>query len=214
MERLLGEMLGGGGGGSGTGCFGVSGDDGPVPGDAGDGDAGDAEPASADELYTFLKQYTAMGGSLDPTQAPPELGAVLKSLADGAGGADVLREMLVSGGPGATAFAAAMGSGGGGSPSNANATPNATSGTKPVPPVDREEIFPESGFVIKTVDDGGRKVCINVCGHFKIQQPASEWANGQVPANVETALANLEDPGTASRGSQIRGHAVLSLARL
>lgn len=61
-------------------------------------------------------------------------------------------------------------------------------------PADREEIFPEPGFVVKTVDDTGRKVFINVCGHFKIQAPGSDWANGVVPEAVENALANLDDP--------------------
>jgi hypothetical protein len=64
----------------------------------------------------------------------------------------------------------------------------------PSAPLDREEIVPEPGFVVKTVDDTGRKVFINVCGHFKIQAPGSDWANGVVPEAVENALANLDDP--------------------
>lgn len=59
---------------------------------------------------------------------------------------------------------------------------------------DREEIYPEPGFVVKTIDDAGRKIFINVCGHAKLQAPGSEWANGKLPEHVETALANLEDP--------------------
>ena len=59
---------------------------------------------------------------------------------------------------------------------------------------DREEILPEPGFVVKTIDDAGRKIFINVCGHAKIQAPGTEWAGGKVPEHVEHALANLEDP--------------------
>ena len=47
---------------------------------------------------------------------------------------------------------AGAGGGGGGRP-----------GIVPIP-TDREEIFPEPGFVIKTIDDAGRKIFINVCG--------------------------------------------------
>ena len=54
--------------------------------------------------------------------------------------------------------------------------------------------MPEPGFVVKTIDDAGRKIFINVCGHAKIQAPGTEWAGGKVPEHVEHALANLEDP--------------------
>ena len=59
-----------------------------------------------------------------------------------------------------------------------------------------EENFEGPGFVMKTVDDTGRKVIVHISGHFKIQAPSSEWANGVVPEAVERALAkpNLDDP--------------------
>ena len=66
--------------------------------------------------------------------------------------------------------------------------------SRPPVPGDREEIFPDPGFVVKTIDDAGRKVFINICGHAKIQAPGSEWANGKIPEHVEQALANLEEP--------------------
>ena len=184
MERLVGEMLGGGSGSaspSGPG-FGAEGRGAP----AAEGEGG---PASADEFFAFLQQYTAMGGSLDPDQAPPELGPVLKSLAEGAGGVGALKQMLARGdearGEGTSAVERMVGSIG--DPSSRLGAPSASS-------ADREEIFPEPGFVVKTVDDTGRKVFVNVCGHFKIQAPGSDWANGVVPEAVENALANLDDP--------------------
>jgi hypothetical protein len=132
-----------------------------------------------------------MGGSLDPDQAPPELGPVLKSLAEGAGGVGALKQMLAGGdegrGGGTSAVERMVGSMGDPSSRGARRGPSAL-------PADREEIFPEPGFVVKTVDDTGRKVFINVCGHFKIQAPGSDWANGVVPEAVENALANLDDP--------------------
>ena len=186
MERLVGEMLGGGSGSaspSGPG-FGAEGRGAP----AAEGEGG---PASADEFFAFLQQYTAMGGSLDPDQAPPELGPVLKSLAEGAGGVGALKQMLARGdearGEGTSAVERMVGSMGDPSSRGARRGPSAL-------PADREEIFPEPGFVVKTVDDTGRKVFINVCGHFKIQAPGSDWANGVVPEAVENALANLDDP--------------------
>ena len=152
---------------------------------------GEGEPASAEEFFAFLQQYTAMGGSLDPDKAPPELGPVLKSLAEGAGGVGALKQMLAGGdegrGGGTSAVERMVGSLGDPSSRSAQRGPSAL-------PADREEIFPEPGFVVKTVDDTGRKVFINVCGHFKIQAPGSDWANGVVPEAVENALANLDDP--------------------
>ena len=64
-----------------------------------------------------------------------------------------------------------------------------------------EEIRPEPGFVVKTIDDAGRKIFVNVCGHAKIAAPgdAGEWKggggggggggeddHGQLPPDVET----------------------------
>ena len=169
MERLIGGMLGGDGGGAGF-----------PPTSGGGGD----EPASPDEFFAFLQQYTAMGGSLDPDEAPPELGPVLKALAEGSGGVGALREMLAMQPPASAAAA-------GGRPT----VPGAARAPAPQPVgADREEILPEPGFVVKTIDDAGRKIFINVCGHAKIQAPGTEWAGGKVPEHVEHALANLEDP--------------------
>ena len=186
MERLVGEMLGGGSGFASPSGLGFG-----AEGRGASAAEGEGEPASADEFFAFLQQYTAMGGSLDPDQAPPELGPVLKSLAEGAGGVGALKQMLAGGGGaggGTSAFERMVGSMG--DPSSAGpGAPGAFSA-----PADREEIVPEPGFVVKTVDDTGRKVFINVCGHFKIQAPGSEWANGVVPEAVENALANLDDP--------------------
>ena len=106
-------------------------------------------------------------------------------------GVGALKQMLAGGdegrGGGTSAVERMVGSMGDPSSRGARRGPSAL-------PADREEIFPEPGFVVKTVDDTGRKVFINVCGHFKIQAPGSDWANGVVPEAVENALANLDDP--------------------
>ena len=184
MERLVGEMLGGRPGSAPPSGLGFG-----AEGRGASAAEGEGEPASAEEFFAFLQQYTAMGGSLDPDKAPPELGPVLKSLAEGAGGVGALKQMLAGGdearGEGTSAVERMVGSIG--DPSSRLGAPSASS-------ADREEIFPEPGFVVKTVDDTGRKVFINVCGHFKIQAPGSDWANGVVPEAVENALANLDDP--------------------
>ena len=184
MERLVGEMLGGRPGSAAPSGLGFG-----AEGRGASAAEGEGEPASAEEFFAFLQQYTAMGGSLDPDKAPPELGPVLKSLAEGAGGVGALKQMLAGGdearGEGTSAVERMVGSIG--DPSSRLGAPSASS-------ADREEIFPEPGFVVKTVDDTGRKVFVNVCGHFKIQAPGSDWANGVVPEAVENALANLDDP--------------------
>ncbi|CAL8472031.1 g11573 [Coccomyxa elongata] len=61
-------------------------------------------------------------------------------------------------------------------------------------------VTPEPGFVIKTVDDKGRKVFINVCGSSSVLAPGC-WKNGQMSEEVCTALegAELEDPGDILR---------------
>ena len=149
--------------------------------------AGDA-PASAEEFLGFLQTYHQMGGSLDPDKAPPEIAPVLRALVDGAGGPEGLAAMLSGAGGG-------LGDEMGGTPGMGGPT-----GRAPPPvPGDREEIFPEPGFVVKTIDDAGRKVFVNVCGHAKLQAPGADWANGKVPEHVEKALSNLEDPNSVQQ---------------
>ena len=155
----------------------------PQPGDDGD------DPVPPEEFFAFLKQYHAMGGSLDPDEAPEELKEVLRGLIEGAGGTDALAQMLAGGG-GDTGG----GSVPGGSASGAPHRPGGpTPASMPVPD-DREEIYPEAMFVIKTVDDAGRKIFINVCGHAKIAAPGSKWGKGdQVPEEVQSALVSMEE---------------------
>jgi hypothetical protein len=43
-------------------------------------------------------------------------------------------------------------------------------------------------FVIKTVDDKGGKVFINICGSDKVAPPGARWVDGQVPEEVQRAL--------------------------
>jgi hypothetical protein len=171
MERLVGGMLGASGPGS---------------------SSAESPAASPDEFFAFLQQYVAMGGSLEPDAAPPELAPVLRALAEGSGGVNALREMLLAGD--AADLAGASSAGGGGGPPAGSGGPGSRAPPAAPPPSDREEIFPSPGFVVKTSDDAGRKVFINVCAHAKIQAPGSEWADGKVPEHVERALANLEDP--------------------
>ncbi|KAK9828426.1 hypothetical protein WJX81_006839 [Elliptochloris bilobata] len=55
-------------------------------------------------------------------------------------------------------------------------------------PQDGVTVLPEPGFVVKTVDDAGHKVFINLCGSSKIPAPGG-WQHGQVPLSVKEALA-------------------------
>ena len=49
-------------------------------------------------------------------------------------------------------------------------------------------------FVIKTVDDAGRKVFVNFCGHAKIAAPGTKWGKGDaVPEEVQKALVSMEE---------------------
>jgi hypothetical protein len=173
MERLVGGMLGASGPGS---------------------SSAESPAASPDEFFAFLQQYVAMGGSLEPDAAPPELAPVLRALAEGSGGVGALREMLLAGDAADLAGASSAGSGGPPAGSGGRPGSRAPPAAPAPPPSDREEIFPSPGFVVKTSDDAGRKVFINVCAHAKIQAPGSEWAGGKIPEHVEKALANLEDP--------------------
>ena len=63
------------------------------------------------------------------------------------------------------------------------------------------EVFPESGFVVKTATVGaeqGKKVFINMCGSLKIASPGN-WKAGCVPEAVEKAIA------AANRGESAGG---------
>ena len=147
---------------------------------------GDEDPVPPEEFFAFLQQYHAMGGSLDPDEAPDELREVLRGLTEGAGGKDALAAML-AGGPAGTADGSGPAAPGG-QPRGAGPGPSA-----PVPD-DREEIHPEAMFVIKTVDDAGRKVFVNVCGHAKIAAPGTKWGKGDaVPEEVQKALVSMEE---------------------
>eukprot|EP00798_Chlamydomonas_sp_ICE-L_P025828 gene25828-11504_t len=55
-----------------------------------------------------------------------------------------------------------------------------------------ETITPDPGFVVKTVDDTGRKVFINLCGSDKVAAPGN-WYNGRVPDEVKSALENVDN---------------------
>ena len=48
-------------------------------------------------------------------------------------------------------------------------------------------------FVVKTHDDTGRKMFINICGNPKIPAPGN-WDNGKVPEKVQKALGACENP--------------------
>lgn len=58
--------------------------------------------------------------------------------------------------------------------------------------VETENITPEPYFVIKTANEAGQKVFINVCGSPKIAAPGN-WANGLMPEEVTKALENMDN---------------------
>eukprot|EP00892_Ulva_mutabilis_P010472 jgi/Ulvmu1/7798/UM004_0027.1 len=59
---------------------------------------------------------------------------------------------------------------------------------------DRETqvIYPTPGFVVKTADENGQKVFINICSNDKISPPSS-WENGVMPDSAREALQNLDE---------------------
>ncbi|KAL4425454.1 hypothetical protein ABPG75_009470 [Micractinium tetrahymenae] len=56
------------------------------------------------------------------------------------------------------------------------------------PPADRLEVFPEPGFVVKTANEQGQKVFINVCGSAKMPLPPGWARGGAVPPEVKQHL--------------------------
>eukprot|EP00775_Hariotina_reticulata_P008505 gene8505-8687_t len=52
------------------------------------------------------------------------------------------------------------------------------------------EITPEPGFVVKTTDNAGRKVFINMCHSTQVPAPGG-WTNGMMPEKVQKALEQL-----------------------
>ena len=72
-------------------------------------------------------------------------------------------------------------------------------GTVPEKQPEGEDIKPQAGFVIKTHDDTGRKVFINVCGDKKIPAPGN-WKEGKVPDEVKNALEDLAAQEEAGGG--------------
>jgi hypothetical protein len=47
-------------------------------------------------------------------------------------------------------------------------------------------------FVVKTADDTGRKVFINICSSEKVQPPES-WEDGVMPDSVKASLSNMKE---------------------
>lgn len=62
-----------------------------------------------------------------------------------------------------------------------------------------QDIVPEPGFVIKTVDDKGGKVFINICGSDKVAPPGARWVDGQVPEEVQRALDQGDEADEAAQ---------------
>ncbi|CAG9462092.1 unnamed protein product [Pedinophyceae sp. YPF-701] len=84
-----------------------------------------------------------------------------------------LLQQAVSGGPeGAEALAGLGGAGG-------------------APQGDFVEVVPDPAFVVKTVDETGRKVFVNMCGSEHVPA-AGDWSGGQVPLEVQEALEKQE----------------------
>ncbi|KAK9824576.1 hypothetical protein WJX72_011454 [[Myrmecia] bisecta] len=59
-------------------------------------------------------------------------------------------------------------------------------------PPDSATVRPEPGFVVKTADDTGRKVFINICSSDRVAAPGN-WERGKVPDEVVEALAKAGD---------------------
>jgi hypothetical protein len=78
--------------------------------------------------------------------------------------------------PGASLAAAARAAGSG---SGARRGAGAGPSPPPPPPPPSVELVPTPGFVVKTRDEHGRKVFVNVCGSPLVAAPG-DWANGQV----------------------------------
>eukprot|EP01025_Chloroclados_australasicus_P032781 TRINITY_DN3328_c0_g1_i1.p1 TRINITY_DN3328_c0_g1~~TRINITY_DN3328_c0_g1_i1.p1 ORF type:complete len:426 (+),score=53.08 TRINITY_DN3328_c0_g1_i1:107-1279(+) len=55
-----------------------------------------------------------------------------------------------------------------------------------------EEIVPQPGFVVKSSDENGRKVFINVCGSDRVAGPGG-WQDGKIPDEVQQALSKSSE---------------------
>ncbi|GAB4815474.1 hypothetical protein N2152v2_002520 [Parachlorella kessleri] len=69
------------------------------------------------------------------------------------------------------------------------------SGKAAEPGDDQVMVFPEPGFVVKTVDENGAKVFINVCGSPKLALPGG-WADGKIPEEAKRHLEKATQSAT------------------
>lgn len=60
-------------------------------------------------------------------------------------------------------------------------------------------IFPDPGFVVKTLNEHGSKVFINVCGSNKVGMPGG-WSEGKVPPEVRQHLEAARDSTSLEEG--------------
>ncbi|KAF8055399.1 pih1d1 [Scenedesmus sp. PABB004] len=63
-----------------------------------------------------------------------------------------------------------------------------------------ESITPEPGFVVKTTDQDGRKIFINMCHSKQVPAPGG-WTDGRMPDSVAAALQDLARDAPAGGGA-------------
>ncbi|KAK3275296.1 hypothetical protein CYMTET_16565 [Cymbomonas tetramitiformis] len=66
-----------------------------------------------------------------------------------------------------------------------------------------EDIKPQAGFVVKTQNDEGRKIFLNMCGSDKLPAPGN-WQTGKVPEEVVNALQELNEDAEGSPNDALR----------
>jgi len=64
---------------------------------------------------------------------------------------------------------------------------------QPPPRAPSAELLPEPCFVVKTRDEGGRKVFVNVCGSPRVAAPG-DWADGQARPSVRVSARSTSHP--------------------
>eukprot|EP01024_Parvocaulis_polyphysoides_P003919 TRINITY_DN11017_c0_g4_i1.p1 TRINITY_DN11017_c0_g4~~TRINITY_DN11017_c0_g4_i1.p1 ORF type:complete len:291 (-),score=42.60 TRINITY_DN11017_c0_g4_i1:51-881(-) len=66
-----------------------------------------------------------------------------------------------------------------------------------------EEISPTPGFVVKTSDENGRKIFINICGSDRVSTPGG-WEDGKIPDDVKQALSVSSEELSQSQQELLR----------
>ena len=140
-----------------------------------------------EDLVEIMRLYKQSGGEMDPAKVPEDVRPFVEMFQaiEEEGGLDALGGQSAKDSLFNVMGSDSSGSNTGDSPAAAFLGQDQGGGKKV------REITPEAGFVVKSFDDNGRKIFINMCGSDRVPAPGN-WEKGKIPEDVAKKLEQAE----------------------